>query len=423
MASSTGTPKSNASFPVADVVRVLQGLKDAAAAAGTDRWWDDALTFDWSTVRDSEKTRWVTIYYRPTPGALKQALHVRAVGEVNSGMIMPNTDADVAEMQAKFPAKKGDTGRTPIAKRAQKPCVQIRAWRGVVETEADGITVKKDAAGEPIYPPESSASMYYKFAALLASAFEAEVEALIAVGDAYSAAVAAEKKKGGKAPVVAAVAAAVPRPAIMILREDALKAIRATFAPGTDLNVLTKNAIQVTASKIVNFVQTLVGPTSTSVQSRGKALPNPIARVSLAFNQETGAAITKFYDKSKRFVIAGNPKPQFQPAMVDGKPVNADTIHRFIEARSIIDMNVEASSVCFSQMGISIPAKITMAIVEPAPPRVSQTTDDFYDGLELPPMPVAEASAEGAAAEGAAAEGESAQDSLADGFDELNVSG
>lgn len=363
-------------FNAAAVARHLGGLKAAAEAAGEEGpWWADALAFDWTSSRKGANgTQWLSVTYTDNAG-VSGRLVVRISGERHTGQIMPNTDQGVAElaMRAKNP-------KAQIKKRDRKPTIQIQKWAAQVKTADDGITVLADADGRPILPDDDKLSPYFQVASLVGEAFTAETSERVARGVAYAAKIAEMRRDKTVTPqaIIDAFNAGqgARRPADTIMSSDQVTALRKGLAP-KDLDVLLKGVTVLTNTKVTALVQEFIG--DKAEKNAGQPLPNPMTRIAMNFENDTGRAQLAFFDKSLPFMEGA--KQSYEVGKVDGEPINADNIHKFVLSRSLLDGIVNMDSICFSSMGISMPVKAEVLVVkEPAGSSVG--LDDVYEDAD-----------------------------------------
>jgi hypothetical protein len=417
----------------------LNALRAAAVEAGEEesQWWKDALTFEWSGSRKGNNgTQWSSVNFKDDTG-VSGRLIVRINSERHTGTIMPSTDEGLADM-----ATKVKNPKFALKKRDKKPSIQVQKWAAQVKTAEDGITLLYDDDGEPILPGDDKLSPYFQVALLVGEAFTAEAKERVdrglllltkakvytdrgaallakatamkkldkaataqAILDAWAteqnatlsdAILSAEQvatlkklfpnnvketelltKEGATAQAVLAAFAVeqgARRPGDMILSSETVAALRKIFANPKDTELLTKGAIITSNVKIANLVQDYIG--SQAAKNAGQPLPNPMTRLAMNFDQTTGIAQMAFFDKDQPFMEDGRQK--YDTGKVDGDPVNADNIHKFIVSRSTLDGIVNMDSVCFSNMGISMPVKAEVLVVA-KPSGGSVGFDDVYD--------------------------------------------
>jgi hypothetical protein len=368
-------------FDAASVAAHLETVKNAACAAlepgqtaDDIRWWDGVLFLEWATPHKANNTQWVNISYKDEHG-IKGRLVLRIRDELHVGQIMPSTEEGVAELaaQARTPQAAGK-----IELRQKKPQIQIQKWKVPVPTEDDGVTILCDEHGEPLLPGDEHLSAYYRVAACLHEVFCAETNKRIERGAALVAKAVEMLKKDKKVTAQAILAAFAaeygPRaPGDMILTTASLA--RVSLRP-PEMDLLARGAFIVSNAEVRDFVQTKIGRNAKN--NAGYLLPNPMTRFTVGFGA-TFRDHTDFFDKTKPYLDA-NGRQMYEAGQVDGAPVCDANLHKFIPPKAAIDGIVAADSICMSSMGISMPAKITIAVVEaPAAGRRGMTLDDVYD--------------------------------------------
>ena len=366
-------------FNAPDVAKRLRALRSAAAAGGKDpveeHWWRPALKIEWAGARSgANNTSWMTETYTDEQG-LTAPLIVRVKGEQHIGQIKPNSDAGVQELILKM---KNPKAKEKITPRTMKPSIQINKWSVPVKTAEDGITLLEEN-GKPVLPEDDKLSPYFEVANLVNEAFAAEASERIGRG-ALLIAKAAEMKKADKAVTGEAVYAAFgPRAAgDTILVPDQLATLRKHFPTPKDSDAIIRGATVVNNAKVASLVQETISHGAT--KNAGKPLPNPMTRITMNFDEKTKESKFSIFDKSLPYVEAG--KPKYEVAKVDGVPVNADNVHKFILSRSLVDGIVDLSAVCISSMGISMPTKVEVLVVD-KPVGAKVGFDDLYDDDEL----------------------------------------
>jgi hypothetical protein len=379
-------------FNVAEVRARAQGARDAKD--GAFGWWDGVFTFGYGSVRaGNNNTAWFSVDYTDAAGD-KGPLMLRVQKENHLGQIMPPTAAGVAELQAEI--------KNP--KRVLKPreygvSLQVTKYPGRVEVMADEITVKTDESGKPIYPDQTSD--FYAVSALLTEAFVAEAQKRVKAGTSFISLVDRIREANSKATVddVLKELGAVALNSIIISQEmkDGLKRY---FKEKADLDRLTKNMYIATNCRIASRVQEYISEKNT--KNGGLPMPNPMTRIDVKFHKDSGTAELEIFDGTKPFTAEG--KKQFEKGKVNGVPVNADNVHKFIKSNSGFAGIIDASGGCFSSMGISNSVKVSILIVTP-PPASKVSIDDFWeddDNLGVTVSGDAPAAAAAGAAEAAA---------------------
>ena len=351
---------SNFLFKATDVAEHLKGLY----ATGAEDWYKMAVKFGWDKAnvvsKGSSTTKWINVYYTNSEG-VSAPLAFRTYAETHVGQIRPLTEAAAAEMNA------ASKGLSLIEPRPGNPSVQVQKWSAKVETAADGITVLTDASGNPIVPGDDKLSPMFVVMDLVSKAFAAECAERTARGEAI---VAESKRKGVTAAAVAAAA-----PAGAFLTPEQVTVIRKAFPAKADADAVTAGAI-VGKLTVITPIQEAIS--ANAKKNAGAILPNPFARVTLKFDQSTGLPQNvQIYDMSKSSQAGGRTIYEF--ATVDGEPVNADNVHKFILPRSVFDGIIKMDSVCFSQMGISMPTSFKALVVRQPVVGSSSSLDALYD--------------------------------------------
>jgi hypothetical protein len=371
------------------------------AVAGADKWWARALDFAFGqtrkTTKGSSTTTWVNVFYVSPQGVRGPAV-ARFHGETHVGQIKPKTEAAAAEMNA--------SAKNPaflIEPRPGNPCMQVQKWTVKVETEADGITVITDAAGEPILPGDDKRSVLFGVLDYISKAFVGECNERIARGEAL---VAEAKRKGSTPDSVAAFA-----PAGAFLAPEQITAIRKAHPSAVDR--LTAGAI-VGKLTVISPVQEAIS--ANAKRNAGQLLPNPLARVTLKFNQASGAPDNlQIFDMGKG--TSANGRLIYEEATIGGEPVNADNVHKFVLPRSTFDGIIKMDSVCFSQMGVSMPMSFKVMVLRQPAASAESGLDALYsdfDGVDLGTTGAAASPAAAAASPAAAAGAAEDYDALLD---------
>jgi hypothetical protein len=356
----------------------LGALKRASIADGAEEgfaYWKNVLDFEFTSVRKGGNgTQWVSVYYTDVNGVRGRPI-VRINGEKQNGLMMPGTDAGVAELVASL-----KNPNTKVEKRTKKPSIQIQKYSVPVKTAEDGLTVLSDADGQPILPGDEYLSDYYRVANLINEAFVAETRKRIDAGT-FLMSKTNEMKRADKATtaqmVDEAVTAAIGprRVGDMILSSEMVSTIRKHFPTQKDIDFLTKSAIITSNVKVVSLIQEYIS--DQAKKNAGLMLPNFMTRAAMNFNSTTGVAEFAIFDKGAPFMVEG--KQKYEVGRVDGDPVNSDNIHKFVVSRATLDGIINLDSICFSNMGISMPAKVEVLVV--GKPTTTQEVgfDDVYD--------------------------------------------
>ena len=400
--------KQNSNSNLFKAKEIAEHLKELYAT-GADDWYKMAIKFGWDKAnivsKGSSTTKWINVFYTNWMG-VRAPLAYRTYAETHVGQIRPLTEAAAAELNA------ASKGLSMIEPRPGNPSVQVQKWSAKVETAADGITVLTDASGNPIVPGDDKLSPMFIVMDLVSKAFAAECAERTARGEAI---VAESKRKGVTA---AAVAAAAPAAGAFLTPEQ-VTAIRKAFPSKADADAVTAGAI-VGKLTVITPIQEAIS--ANAKKNAGAILPNPFARVTLKFDQSTGLPQNvQIYDMSKSSQAGGRTIYEF--ATVDGEPVNADNVHKFILPRSVFDGIVKMDSVCFSQMGISMPTSFKALVVRQPVVGSSSSLDALYDDDSFPTAASSAASSgasSGAASTGASSAGAASADEYDALLDELN---
>lgn len=364
-AAATGKPASPAKkktskaiFNARDVVACLWPLKQAAANQPKGyRWYASALKFKMNEPRKgNNSTTWFPNSLKV--GDVEGPVIIRIADEIHVGQIMPDNESEIAQLMAANKNK----NRT-FKKREKGVSIQLNKWApkrldedekakggrkwiySKLALEEDGVSFKKDeVTKQPILPDEKFASVLFKALWLLDDAFRIEMQSLL------------DSKR------------IITREEANAMEEEATsKGDSFTLPPGTQV---------VTNKKIASRIQTRIS--GDAPKNAGKLLPNPIARVDLKFDKDTGMAAPKFYDRTKHYFDKDTGKKQFEEAKVDGQPITAGNVHKFVVSGSSIDGIIYADAVCFSNMGISIPVKGDILVVEQGE-KDKTSVDDVYE--------------------------------------------
>jgi hypothetical protein len=403
-------------FNAVDVGNHLSKLK--AAAGGADFWWKSAIKIEWESPRaGGNGTKWINVSYVNEAGT-ESRLNLRILGERHSGNIMPDDAEELARYVATMKLKDG--ARQPKV-RDRKAALQFAKWREQVKTiNNDGINPVLNEKGEPIYPGDDKMSPYFKVAALVNEAFQAEAGLRVDRGREYFNLVAEHKKnKATFAQILeAANAAGVQRaPVSMFMSADEVTKLKAGI-PVDQHAALMKGIEPVKVTKVAQLIQDTISGESTT--NPGAALLNPLARITLNFEAGQLAVHDKgrpyISEGKQRYELATTPDPRDATKKI---PCSDKNIHLILQSGSIVDGIVNMNAVCCSSMGVSLPTKAQLLVIS-RPVKAAVTFDDLYEPGE-PLVGASEAAgvAEGGAAAAAAAAADPAPEPDADaGLDE-----
>jgi len=374
-------------FNAREVADHLEGLK--ANAAEGSRWWAPAVKFDWHEIRrpQGSATSWVSIHYTAA-SKVTGRLVLRILKEGHTGQIMPCSDRELAALVS---ASKSNQ-KVQYKKRDKKPAIQIRKWDAAVKTLEDGVTLLTGEDGEPVLPGAQYLSPYFRVAALVGEAFQAEAGERVDRGRALVAAVQAATRKakpGEQAEARPATAQAIlgafaeahgpVRPDLVFVAQADATTLRKLLPP-KEAELVVKGVTLVASTHIAPLVQEYLS--DKNEKNPGAPLPNPITRIALNFDADSGAPQRlAFFDKSKPFAGPGGRKA-FEAGKVDGVPINAENVHKFVLPQCHVDGIVNADSICFSNMGISIPVKMEVAVIDPPAKRAVGLADVYGDDEE-----------------------------------------
>jgi len=339
---------------------IADHLSELRAADPDGPWWTDVYRIAWSEQprKGNNAIQRVSVYYTDRTGVMSR-MTGRFNLEIHTGQIMPNTEEGLAELKTEMTTS---TFTREYKIRANKPNVQVMRFQTQVVTEEDGVTICKGPDGKELLPDSKYLSAMYCAIELMSIAFRSECESRIENGVRLVTLATAMKKKN-KALTAAEVSAEFGPfgQGDVILSSESVINLRKLFPAPKDVDLMIVGAIIGANIKIATPVQEYISSGSKSAAA-GQLMSNPIARIGLGFT-DAGDAITKFYNGTKTYQSEGRTK--YDAAQVDGVPVNANNIHKFLQSRSPINGIVSCDSVCFSGMGISIPMQVVVLIVEP----------------------------------------------------------
>lgn len=255
----------------------------------------------------------------------KGRLMVRVHREKHVGQIAPLDDAEVSRINAERGGKYG-----VVKKRDRHPTLNVQLYKERVEV---------DDRGRPTGDLPEEKSEYFRVCQFIDEFFFETMQTRLGDGS-------------------------------IVLRDTRRK----EYPPG---------ATVVSNTKIVPFYQSHVS--SEAKTNPGAELVNPICRISMKFDPDTGMpkkAAFLDYTKSHRDRKTG--KRIFEPLAFNGSPVTAHNVH-MIRTHSLFSGIVSIDSVCASSMGLSIPSDLEVVIVEPPAARGVSVDDVFEDGKSEKP--------------------------------------
>lgn len=360
------------SFKASDIVTHFNQLK----ATGDEQWWNKYVLFEWNRIRTGKNsTKWLTLLYTSNLAIKPKRLSVIIRDEVHSGQIMPNTLEEVTELKAKFPESR-------IEIRTMKPSIQFQKWSKQVPTQEDRISLIIKEDGNPVVPEDQYLSNYYQLASYIDEIFKYEMKKRTDRGTFLKVFLSQNKTASVKE---ARDAVGHVNDCDTIMRDDDANSIRDTF---TDKYLdIMKGILTVSSTKVGTIIQERISDKAT--KNKNAKLPNPMTRITIPFDTKTGQpSLVTILDKNKPFKCNG--KKGYETATYNNVPINANNIHWFIPSRSNIDGVISMDSVCFSQLGISLPIKATLVVVQQPMKRENNVFnmcneiygDDFDDDTE-----------------------------------------
>ena len=340
---------STESFKASDIVAHFKQLK----STGDEIWWKNYISFEWSRIRSGKNsTKWITLKYTPDLATKPKRLSVIIRNEVHSGQIMPSTPEDVAELKTRFPEAK-------IELRTMKPSLQFQKWSKQVPTLEDRISPVIDDNGNQVVPDEEYLSSYYQLAYDIDKIFKYEMRQRTERATLMMVYLSQHKTASAKE---VRDAVGHVNECDTIMRDDDANIIRESYS---DRYVdLMKGVLTVSSTKVGTIIQERIS--DKAVKNKGAKLPNPMTRITIPFETTKPKpglppSVT-ILDKSKPFKCNG--KKGYKNAEYNDKPVDANNVHWFIPSRSVIDGVINMDSVCFSQLGISLPIKASIIVVQ-----------------------------------------------------------
>jgi hypothetical protein len=336
-------------FKASDIVKHFKELE----STGENKWWNNYVIFDWTNIRESNTTSWMSIKYTPNINTRPEKLIISIRNEVHTGRIMPTSVEEIAELRTQFPGQYDEA-----VPRTMKPSLQFQKWACKVDTEPDGVTIKKDNIGNDILPPDEYLSDYYLVAEYMSKIFKEEFEDRIRRGNKYDDYIREHKNT---TPEEVKKHINHVNKGDTIITMDMSTYIKSNYGKNKDLyNKFIDGVIIVKASKLGSIVQGYIS--DNAKKNKGMALPNPLARIALVFDAK-GFGNTNILDKSKP-ICRKDGSVVYDFAIVNNSRINSDNVHKFIQSKSIIDGVISLDSVCFSQLGISVPIKASLIIVQ-----------------------------------------------------------
>ena len=338
---------STESFKASDIVAHFNQLK----STGVENWWSNYVSFQWTRIRSGKNsTKWLTLQYTPNLSIKPKRLSVIIRDEVHSGQIMPSTAEEVIEMKSKFPDAK-------IEIRTMKPSLQFQKWSKQVPTQEDRITPIIDENGKVVVPEDKYLSNYYQVAYYIDEIFKYEMKQRTDRGSFLM--LYLNQNKNATAKELREKIGHVNECDTIMCDYDA-NIIRDKY-PDKYVDLM-KGVLTVSNIKISTIIQERIS--DKAVNNKGAKLPNPMTRITIPFDPKISTPpMVTILDKSKPFKYNG--KKGYENATYNDKPIDSTNIHLFVQSRSIVDGIINMDSVCFSQLGISLPVKASLLIIQP----------------------------------------------------------
>lgn len=268
-----------------------------------------------TNFRVSNGMQWESMQFSKNDGLTWNSFVVKFTRELMSGRIAPNTEDELAKVNAVI---KGDY---KLKLRKYSPAITITKYPSF-ETDDNG-----DPKG-PL-PPDSEISLVFRVIEHIDTCFCDTMEAFIASGKIV-------KKNPRKEP---------PEGAIVVVNDS--------------IKTLIQRRISDRAPKNAN-----------------KALINQITRLPIKFDQKTGACLCDIYQVVGTTIKDGKTVDERVEMTVgeDNERITAENVHN-IPSRSLNDGFLRFP-VCLSGMGISVPMGLKVLIVRP-PVKTNLGIDDF----------------------------------------------
>jgi hypothetical protein len=336
-------------FKASELLSLFTSLKEEKKT----NWWKDHVLLEFSNARAHTKSNmWISVKCRLSVNDFYNRFNIIVLDEIHSGQIMPNKLEDVAELKEKYPHSK-------IEMRMMKPSIQIRKYTVQIKTQEDGITPIVDENGNPILPDEKFVSKYYRVVEFMDEIYKSELNERIDRFVTLKMNIMQNKNIKDTVECVTELRKEINHiiDGDTIIQENDVRSLKDKFP--VNFNVLTKGFVKVNSNKVISFIQEYISEKAQI--NKGKKLCNPITRITLSFETNSGPHQLRLLDKDKPYRCDG--QIGFDEAKVDNVKVNDDNVHKFITTRSVIDGIICMDSICISQMGISLPIRATTIIV------------------------------------------------------------
>ena len=322
-------PKRTTFFEPPEIIRACEKAKADAVASGDKHPLRKVFAVGETARPGPNGTKYMDLVC--TVGDKKDRLMLR-FREIHVGQIAPLDEAEVSRLNA----RRNSTKFGLLQKRDRHPTINIQKWKCSIETDDQG-RLKGNL------PADDQKSEYYRVIEFIDEFFYEEMSARLADG--------------------------------RICKYDPRK----EPPPG---------AIVIANDKIVQMAQTHISRDSKT--NPGAKLVNPITRLNMKFDKDTGMPKAKFYDFTKSFNNPKTGKRDFEPLLFDGHPVTAHNVHN-IQSHSKVSGIANLNAVCSSNMGLSIPTDIEVLVVDP-PLMREVDVSDVFDGDMFGDVAVSEAS-------------------------------
>lgn len=345
-------------FKTADLIKTFSELKGKSDPDADTHWWKDHVLLEWNNIRSGKNnTKWVSIKYRPTIHDKYSNLNICIVNELHTGQILPTRAEDVAELQASLKNK-----NVVINTRQYKASLQFQKWSIQVATQEDKVSLIVEN-GNPVLPDDKFKSEYFQVVEYIEEIIKTEIQDRVDRYNGIIVYLAQNKSAKDTLETVEAIRKTIGHvyDGDTIIKEGDFKSIKDKFP--NNFNELVKGFIRVSSSERSSIIQDYIS--NKAEKNKGMKLPNPITRVTIPFNPQGDPHNLMILDKDKAYKKNGH--TGFKNATIDDKPVNVDTIHKLIVSKCKISGYICMDSLCFSQIGISLPIKATKTIIVQQP--------------------------------------------------------
>lgn len=313
------------------------------AGEGATNWWKSVIFMDFNGIEtkkfDLGECKYVKIYYIDENNKRHSPI-IRVYGEICSGQIVPRTEEEFRKYQERN-TKYG--GTKTIRDGKTKPTISIKKYKASLK----GL-VEED---KTIEYPEDKLSDYYQLVELFNETFKGEINSRIKEGRRFITFFDDNRQKHKTIQsLIDAYSAANSTTIVncsMIFSTDQL----------SDINSAYKNVYpQFLSKQIINSSVKIADMCQRTVKGGGE-LVNPMTRVNFYFDKSTSkSGKFRFLDAANSYEIGG--KVKYNELKINGNEVDDFNIDIAIRPGSVItSADIDISQICFSSMGISIPAK------------------------------------------------------------------